>query len=159
MLRNHSMLEANNLNQNAMLLVNRTSRGGRGEYVGIAAYYDIDIYGIGHHNQDIYRVFNYPDNDLIFMSCFMNTDIMRKYCSFMCVGSKMKELKAGQFLSIPFPKFNEGIKFKIVSLYNNESKSENIMGLIQLEILLRNLKTKLNTTLDKIVNGEKVTLI
>ena len=32
--------DKNNLNQNAMLLVNRTSCGGRGEYVGIAMYYD-----------------------------------------------------------------------------------------------------------------------
>ncbi len=165
-----SMLGENNLNQNAMLLVNRTSRGGRGEYVGIAVYYDINIYGIGHHNQGIYRVFDYPDNDLIFMTCFMNADIMRKYCSFMCVGSKMKELKASQFLTIPFPNFRKEIRSKIVSLYNNNANLNknqpiildnhipylNKVGLIQLEILLRKLKSKLNDILDKIINDEKV---
>ncbi|MFA6923353.1 MAG: restriction endonuclease subunit S [Bacteroidales bacterium] len=167
-----SMLGENNLNQNAMLLINRTSRGGRGEYVGIAAYYDISVYGTGHHNQGIYRVFNYTNEDLIFMTCFMNTDIMRKYCSFMCVGSKMKELKASQFFTIPFPNFDKKIKSKIVNLYNNETNLNkelsiifdkpdlylNKGGLVQLEILLRKLKTKLNDTLEKIIINEKITI-
>ena len=165
-----SMLAGNNLNQNAMLLVNRTSKGGKGEYVGIATYYDIDIYGKGHHNQGIYRVFDYTDEELIFMTCFMNTTIMRKYCSCMCVGSKMKELRANQFLLIPFPDFTEEIKQKIVQAYNNSNdlskeqksifanpnKYLNTAGIVQLERLLRKLQLKLNDTLDKIVNDEEV---
>ena len=160
----------NNLNQNAMLLVNRTSRGGKGEYVGIATYYDLDIYGKGHHNQGIYRVFNYNDEDLIFMTCFMNSHLMRKYCSNMCVGSKMKELKASQFLTIPFPCFQETVKYQIISLYNNPivdfskvplneilSHFENA-GLLQLEFLLRSLKDKLNNTLELIINDENVVI-
>jgi len=163
-----SKLDDNNLNQNATLLINRGSKTD----VGIATYYDISIYGAGHHNQGIYRVFNYPNEDLIFMTCFMNTDIMRKYCSFMCVGSKMKELKASQFLSIPFPNFDEKIKSKIVNLYNNERNLNkelsmifqkpnlylNKGGIVQLEILLRKLKAKLNDTLDRIINDEKITI-
>lgn len=154
----------NNLNQNAMLLVNRTSRGGKGEYVGIAAYYDLNIYGKGHHNQGIYRVFDYNNDDLIFMTCFMNTHLMRKYCSHMCVGSKMKELKASQFLTIPFPNFQKNIKSQIVTLYNNpliDFKNVPIKdivsyfdnaGLIQLELLLRDLKNRINNTIDSIIN-------
>lgn len=165
-----NMLADNNLNQNAMLLVNRTSKGGKGEYVGIATYYDVNIYGKGHHNQGIYRVFDYADEELIFMTCFMNTAIMRKYCSCMCVGSKMKELRANQFLLIPFPKFTEEIKQKIVQAYNNPNDLSNEQkglftnpskyldkaGIIQLETLLRKLQSKLNDTLDKIINDEDV---
>lgn len=165
-----SMLSENNLNQNAMLLVNRTSKGGRGEYVGIATFYDIKTYGIGHHNQGIYRVFNYTDEELIFMTCFMNTNIMRKYCSFMCVGSKMKELRANQFLAIPFPSFSEEVKQKIVKTYSNtdnlSKEQTNIFkntnqylqkaGIVQLEITLRKLQSKLSNSLDKIISDEEV---
>ena len=165
-----SMLAENNLNQNAMLLVNRTSKGGKGEYVGIASFYDIKTYGIGHHNQGIYRVFNYTDEELIFMTCFMNTNIMRKYCSFMCVGSKMKELRANQFLAIPFPNFSEEVKRNIVRAYSNidnlSKEQANIFknsnqylqkaGIVQLEILLRKLQAKLNNSLDQIINDEEV---
>lgn len=35
------------------MLINRTSRGGKGEYVGIGTFYDYDAYGDGHHNQGI----------------------------------------------------------------------------------------------------------
>lgn len=165
-----SMHSENNLNQNAMLLVNRTSKGGRGEYVGIATFYDIKTYGVGHHNQGIYRVFDYPDEELIFMTCFMNTSIIRKYCSFMCVGSKMKELRSNQFLSIPFPNFSKGIKQRIVRTYSNtdnlSKEQSNIFkspnqylqkaGIIQLEVLLRKLQSKLNNALDQIINDQEV---
>lgn len=158
-----SMPEDNNLSNNAMLLVNRTSRGGRGEYVGIATFYDVNVYGKGHHNQGIYRVFDYPDNDLIFMTCFMNTEIMRKYCSYLCVGSKMKELKTSQFLNIPFPKFTDEVKAQITNLFCKEQISnlnqshflaEN--GILQLHEHLKQLKTKLTHTIDQIIIGEEV---
>lgn len=165
-----SMPVENNLNQNAMLLVNRTSKGGRGEYVGIASFYDLSIYGLGHHNQGIYRVFNYSDDDLIFMTCFMNIEMMRKYCSYMCVGSKMKELRANQFLSIPFPKFETKKKSYVVKAYNNGSanllKKDCILsdsnflktiGIIQLETLLRQSKNALDKALNQIINDQEVT--
>ena len=46
----------NNLSEDAVLLINRTSRGGKGEYVGIGTFYDYNTYGDGHHNQGIYRI-------------------------------------------------------------------------------------------------------
>lgn len=158
-----NMLTKNNINENAMLLINRTSRGGVGEYVGIATFYDIKEYGKGHHNQGIYRVTGYGDNDLIFMTCFMNSQIMRKYCSSICVGSKMKEIKLNQFLNIPFPRFKEDIKAQIIKLFINDvpmtqdnidgiSKSLSDIGIYKLHILLNRLKLQLNNTLDMIVN-------
>lgn len=158
-----NMLSKNNINENAMLLINRTSRGGVGEYVGIATFYDIKEYGKGHHNQGIYKVTGYNDDDLVFMTCFMNSHIMRKYCSSICVGSKMKEIKLNQFLDIPFPRFQTEVKSKIVELFINDvpiiddsidniSKSLLDIGIYKLHILLNKLKSKLNDALDMIVN-------
>jgi len=159
-----NMLAKNNINDNSMLLINRTSRGGVGEYVGIATFYDIAEYRQGHHNQGIYRVTGYEDDDLIFMTCFMNSNIMRKYCSSICVGSKMKEIKLNQFLNIPFPKFGNDIKTQIVNLFmsnvaisnfNDLSSIRNSLtdiGLYKLHILLNNLKMQLNNKLDAIIN-------
>jgi hypothetical protein len=158
-----SMPDENNLNENAMLLINRTSRGGRGEYVGIATFYDTKVYGEGHHNQGIYRITDYPDADLMFMTCFMNTDIMRKYCSYLCVGSKMKELKANHFLNMPFPNFSDELKKHIVSLFYKEQSTTfshpdffSETGIFQLHGVLKNLKAKLNSILDKIIDGEEI---
>lgn len=164
-----NMLSKNNINQNAMLLINRTSRGGIGEYVGIATYYDVKQYGKGHHNQGIYRVTGYDNNDLIFMTCFMNSPIMRKYCSSICVGSKMKEIKISQFLNIPIPQFREEIKSKIVGLFLNDitinsrntkdiEKALPNIGIYNLHFLLNKLKSELNNTLDLIVNDSNVVL-
>jgi len=111
--------DSNNLNKNAMLMVNRTSRGGRGEYVGVSMFYDSALYGKAHHNQGVYRVTGYADLDLLFMSCFMNCQYMRKYCSCLSIGSKMKEMKANQFLEIPFPIFPEKVKMEISRIYKD----------------------------------------
>lgn len=158
-----SMPNENNLNENAMLLVNRTSRGGRGEYVGIAVFYDLNFYGKGHHNQGIYRVSKYPDKDLIFMVCFMNTEMMRQYCAYLCVGSKMKELKANHFLNIPFPRFGDEIKAQIVNLFykkqNNALSYSDFLsetGIFQLHDHLKKLKMKLNFIIDKIIKDEEI---
>lgn len=158
-----NMLTKNNINKNAMLLINRTSRGGLGEYVGIATFYDIKQYGKGHHNQGIYRVSGYDDDDLIFMTCFMNSMLIRKYCSSICVGSKMKEIKISQFLNIPIPKFREKVKAEIVNLFSNDPvilnyKLEDIntllpnIGIYRLHILLNKLQTELDDILDIIIN-------
>jgi type I restriction enzyme S subunit len=154
----------NNINENAMLLINRTSRGGVGEYVGIATFYDIAEYGTGYHNQGIYRVVGYSDVDLIFMTCFMNCNMMRKYCSSICVGSKMKEIKLNQFLNIPFPNFAEDVKAQVVKLFigdaaisdlndlPNISKSLSDIGVYKLHVLLNKLKSELDNKLHMIIN-------
>lgn len=139
--------ETNNLNKNAMLLVNRTSRGGRGEYVGTAMFFDKAIYGQAQHNQGIYRVSGYPDTDLLFMSCFMNSEYMRHYCAKLSIGSKMKEIKASQILEIPFPDFPDNLKGQIARMYQ--------------EIILTHentkyIKHKLEIIVGSLVAGEKI---
>jgi type I restriction enzyme S subunit len=139
--------DKNNLNQNAMLLVNRTSRGGRGKYVGIAMYYDSALYKKAQYNQGIYRVFGYPDLDLIFMSCFMNSRYMREYCSGLSVGSKMKEIKASQFLEIPFPNFSESKKTEIANTYKD---------IISLHESIRKMKKYLEKIVYNLVLGKEI---
>lgn len=139
--------DKNNLTKNAMLVVNRTSRGGRGEYVGIAMFYDISLHGKAHHNQGVYRVSGYSDIDLLFMSCFMNCRHMREYCSGLSIGSKMKEMKASQFLEIPFPKFPEDKKNEIADIYKN---------VISLHESTRKIKKHLEEIVYNLVVGKEV---
>jgi len=166
--------EKNNLRKNCMLLVNRTSRGGRGEFVGIANFYNIQEYGLGHHNQGIYQVFDYPDNQLIFMTLIMNSPLLRKYCACHSVGSKMKEMKTNQFLQIPFPIFPEQKQNEIVELYHNSTldykttncKLDNFLetdcefnkqaGIYELDKTAKKLKAKLNQAIDDIINDKNI---
>jgi type I restriction enzyme S subunit len=139
--------EKNNLSKKAVLLVNRTSRGGRGEYVGIAMFYDPILYGKAHHNQGVYRVSEYSDLDLLFMTCFMNCRYMREYCSGLSIGSKMKEMKANQFLEIPFPKFPAKIKTELAKTYKET---------INLHESTRKLKERLEEIVFDLVNGKEI---
>lgn len=158
-----STLVKNNLSEDAVLLINRTSRGGKGEYVGIGTFYDYATYGEGHHNQGIYRITGYDKELLVFITTFMNTKIMRKYCSSLCVGSKMKEIKSEQFLSIPIPILERKVLKKIYKLFYTEkfdmsidniltSRSDNI-GLFHLSIANDVLTKYLNTVLDMITDN------
>lgn len=158
-----SMPAKNNLNEDAALLINRTSRGGKGEYVGIGTFYDYRTYGKGHHNQGLYRVTGYDKETLVFITCFMNTKMMRKYCSALSVGSKMKEIKADQFLSIPIPRFNEEALGNVYRLFYTEDfdtgicsvlsmKTENV-GLFNLNVAKEKLVRHLNSVLDMITGN------
>lgn len=138
---------SNNLNKNAMLLVNRTSRGGRGEYVGIAMFYDAALYGKAQHNQGVYKVSEYSDTDLLFMTSFMNCKYMREYCSGLSIGSKMKEMKANQFLEIPFPNFPESKKLEIGNIYKE---------IITLHEDARKTKKRLEEIVNDLVSGNKI---
>lgn len=152
----------NNLNHNAMLLINRTSKGGQGEYVGIATYYDAEIYGVGHHNQGIYQITGYSNEDLLYMTCFMNSSCMRKYCSFLCMGTKMKEIKMNQFSNIPIPNINPSIKKEILALFNGgvigheniENTNLNKMGVLKIFYTLKNLRKSLSISLESIINED-----
>lgn len=158
-----SSLVKNNLNEDAVLLINRTSRGGKGEYVGIGTFYDYGYYGRGHHNQGMYRITGYDKEVLVFITAFMNMPMMRKYCSALCVGSKMKEIKSEQFLSIPFPKFPKDILEKIYELFYTENYDGSIRsmlsadftktGLFHLSVMNDRLKGYLDTLLDMIVEN------
>lgn len=162
--------EKNNINANAALIINRTSRGGKGEYVGISMFYNIDLLGKGQHNQGIYNVSDYPDTELIFMVNYLNSSLMRKYCAGLSIGSKMKEIKTSQFLTIPFPKFAGNIKEKINNLYyrvnigDNNASFTNLSdfvskdeqwnkeaGILELSIAMKERYTELNRILDQII--------
>ena len=88
---------------------------------------------------------------------------MRKYCSCICVGSKMKEIKLNQFLAIPFPKFDNKSKKKIVELFEgglhhtvndllSDKKRLYEVGLYSLHKIFRQLQSQLDKKLDSIIN-------
>lgn len=165
-IQNHEQIATptkNNIGEDAVLLINRTSRGGKGEYVGIGAFYDYKTYGAGHHNQGIYRIIGYSKAELVFITCFMNTSIMRMYCAALSAGSKMKEIKSEQFLSVPIPIFPHDQLQKVYDLFYTEGfdcNIENILtlnleqiGLFHLSIAKDLLNRYLNSVLDLITNN------
>jgi hypothetical protein len=166
----------NNINQDCILLINRTSKGGKGEFVGIAGFYKYKELGLGHHNQGMYQVWGYSQPQLLFLLCFLNCDLMRKFCSCMSAGSKMKELKIEQFLSIPFPNFPEDKQVAVAMLYHNpaiaysthtftlttfleqDTQYNTTAGIYELDKTAKHLKTLLNQAIDNIVNDKPVTI-
>src|SRR5690606_36187608 len=88
-----SMPTSNNLKKDCILFINRTSKGKKGEYVGITCFYDVSYYGEGQHNQGLYRIEHLSKDEMIFTTAFMNSRIMRKICGNISIGSKMKEMK------------------------------------------------------------------
>jgi type I restriction enzyme S subunit len=171
-----NMKEENNLSENAMLLINRTSKGGRGEYVGIACFYDANAQGVAHHNQGIYRVFDYSDVELCFMTCFMNHKLMREYCAGLSVGSKMKEIKSNQFIKIPFPNFPNEKQKEIAVLYHNAASRfetdeltldnfadaddafNQTAGIVELDKSAKQIKARIDEVIDQIVKDEAITI-
>lgn len=73
----------------------------------------------------MYRVFGYSKPQMFFISCFLNADFMRRYCSYLSLGSKMKELKIEHFLQIPFPNFPLNLQEQIALLYHNPNSKLN----------------------------------
>lgn len=171
-----NMQVCNNINQNCILLINRTSKGGIGEYVGIAGFYYYDDFGAGHHNQGMYRVLNYQTDKLLFILSFLNCSLMRKYCSRLSVGSKMKELKTEQFLQIPFPNFSEPKQQEIAKLYHNpieyptnQFSLENFLeldnqyneqaGIYELDKTAKYLKNMLNQAIENVIDDKEVNIV
>ena len=167
--------EKNNINKNCALIINRTSKGGFGEYVGICTFYDFERFGPAQHNQGIYRVFNMDDDDLIFITCLLNSKLYRKYCANISMGSKMKELKLPNILEIPFPKFNNDKKNQILNCYYNKYKKQDCVsednfedankkwdkkaGIIDLFESIRCAKKYLNYVIDNIYDNQYVDMI
>lgn len=161
-----------NLNKNSILFINRTSKGKKGEFVGIACYYDFHFYGKGHHNQGIYRVEDFEDIDKHFIIAFMNSEIMRKICGFTSLGTKMKEMKMKNFSDLIFPNFSSTLKLQISKLYYNnldisvsldidnyfaiEKSRNNEIGIFQLHAEILELKSKLENVVNKIILDEDV---
>lgn len=167
----------NNLNSNALLIINRTSRGEEGEYVGIASFYDYSIYGKGQHNQGIYKITGLPDSELFFIACCLNSSLWRKYCGRLSLGSKMKEIKSSQLATIPFPNFPESKKTLINNLYFNvptildkkietnekylshDSKWNDNSGIFQLNQSYLKTKKHLLNIITKLIQGEQLELV
>ena len=164
--------EKNNINENSVLIINRTSKGGQGEFVGISSYYDYNKFGLAHHNQGIYKVFNYDESELIFITCIMNSTYYRKYCANLSMGSKMKEIKLNNILEIPFPKFPLEKKQYIKKLYyNKNAKKEEInsinfleenhnwdmnAGILDIYFSIENAKKSLNSIINKLYYNKEI---
>lgn len=167
----------NNINENSILIINRTSKGGLGEYVGITSYFDFEKFGKGHHNQGMYRVSYLNKTKSLFILCCMNSEIYRELCSCVCVGSKMKEIKTYHIANLPFPKFPESKQKEIVKLYSNEnviynlpevslenfetidSKFNEQAGIYELDNSAKHLKVLLDNAIYNIVNDMDVPMI
>lgn len=106
-----------NLQKDALLFINRTSKGKLGRFVGISSFYDYSIYGEGHHNQGLYRYEDQDKEALIYIGAILNSKPYRKLCGWISKGSKMKEMRIEDFLSLPIPKIQGEIKENIVNNY------------------------------------------
>lgn len=169
-----SMPTAFNLKKDAILFINRTSRGKKGEYVGISCFYDYEYYGQGHHNQGIYRVENFSKNEKLFIIAFMNSTIMRKICGYSTIGSKMKEMKSYDFSKLIFPNFPKKKQKEIAKSYYNKAdaltnisldnyltehkKRNQKLGIFQLKMEIFELKEKIEYLVDKIVMDEEIVI-
>ena len=167
-----NLMGNNNINEDCILLINR----GLGVDVGVAGFYNFKDFGKGHHNQGMYRVVNYEKDKLLFMLCFLNCSLIRKYCESLSVGSKMKELKIEHFLLIPFPNFPEIKQKEISILYHNphslyqtdtftldnfleqDNMFNKTAGIYELDKTAKHLKEILNKAIDDIVNDRPVNI-
>lgn len=165
-----NILEQPNLKQDCILL----SRKGDGYKLASAVFYSYETSNLAHHNEDLYKVFNYSKTQLLFMLCFLNTEFMRRYCNFLSTGATMKALTNQQFLQIPFPNFPQVLQEQIASFFHNPKAKldytqlslENftdqdkafckIAGIYELDKSLKYLKNILNSCIDNIVNDKEV---
>ncbi|MCZ6132303.1 hypothetical protein [Campylobacter ureolyticus] len=166
------MPTTNNLKKDAILFINRTSKGKKGEYVGISCFYDYKYYGQGHHNQGIYRVENFKKDEKLFIVAFMNANIMRKICGCISIGSKMQEMKIYDFSKLIFPCFPEKVKKVICKNYYNEvnvlsnltldnylkkhKERNKSLGIFQLNMEMFELKKKLEELVYKILMNKPI---
>lgn len=168
-----SMPTDNNIKDDCVLFINRTSKGKKGEFVGIACFYDHSYYGDGHHNQGIYRFSGREKDEQLFIVAFMNCKLMRTLCGCISLGSKMKEMKSKDFSDIKIPLFPDKIKSEISKLYYNniegpsnqlelysyiklELKRNKSLGIFQLNKEAIELKIKLEKAIYSIIRGKSL---
>lgn len=169
-----SMPTENNLNKDCILFINRTSKGKKGEFVGITCFYDLEYYGKGHHNQGLYRIEHLPKSEMLFVTSFINSRIMRKICGNVSIGSKMKEMKSYDFATLKFPKFINELKEKISSLYykkinkytfdfetyiEKEKDRNSKLGIFQLNAEIIEIRAELDKIINKIIKEESINII
>jgi type I restriction enzyme S subunit len=119
--KNSINCETVNIKKNSLLIVNRTSKGGEGKYVGMSYFYNINELGKGQYNQGIYGISDFSDEELYYFNALINSTIYRTIFSKLAMGSKMKEIKQKQLSQLKFPNFPQKIKNTIVGLYCNKS--------------------------------------
>lgn len=168
-----SMPTSNNLKKDCILFINRTSKGKKGEYVGITCFYDVSYFGEGQHNQGLYRIEHLSKDEMIFTTAFMNSRIMRKLCGNISIGSKMKEMKSYDFATLKFPKFDKSLKqnigrhyyysidktnFDFENYLENEKLRNLKLGIFQLNTEIIEIKKELEIILNKIISEEPITL-
>jgi restriction endonuclease S subunit len=110
-----------NITKDCVLFINRTSKGTKGEHVGISFFYDYNKLGKGQHNQGLYRLDNRSKDELLYLSSYLNSELARKLCSNISMGSKMKEMKSMDFEKLPIPSFGIGIQQQLAKLYYNQN--------------------------------------
>ena len=163
---------SNNINKDCILFINRTSKGKKGEFVGITCFYDFGEYGCGHHNQGLYKVDKFEKDKLLFIVSIINSNLLREICGYSSLGSKMKELKSYDFSKLKFPNFPKERENEIINLYynklnkndnlnsknylNKEFERNNKLGIFQLDIEIFKLRGLLEEIIDKIIINEKI---
>lgn len=164
----------NNIKQNCLLIVNRTSKGADGKYVGMSFFYNVEKLGEGQYNQGIYAIQDYDDEELLYMNAIFNSQIYRKYFGLQSMGSKMKEIKAKQIAGIPIPQFAPEQKKKLIKLYHNDTITYDCSmcnletfeqydqqfnqqaGIYELDESMRYMKDKLQTAVERITQDQEI---
>ena len=159
-----------NIKQDCLILINR---GNKNE-LAQSFFYHFDAFKKGQHNQGCYRIDNKPKNELIFLTCLLNSKFYRSFVSYFALGSKLPEIKINQLINIPFPNFPNSKQQEIASLYYNptnypknlslqnflaeDQKWNEQAGIIEIDKSMKKMKNHLNSVLDNIVNDEEVAI-
>ncbi len=162
----------NNLSKDCILIINRTSKGKKGEYVGITCFYEVETLGLGQHNQGLYQIKDYSKTEKLFITCLLNSKTYRKLCGCVAIGSKMKEMKSYDFAFLKFPSFSEKKQQEVSNLYyspiekNINLTLENYLekektrnaeaGIFQLNMEIFSLREQLEDLVHKIVMEEPI---
>ncbi|HJX02384.1 MAG TPA: hypothetical protein VJ439_00835, partial [Candidatus Bathyarchaeia archaeon] len=168
------LTDKSNLTKDCALIINRTFKGGLGEYVGISVFYDYSAKGIGHHNQGLYRVEDYPEEQLKMIAILLNSNLYRKLCGHISLGSKMREIKISDFAQIPFPKIRKEVAQELVKYYSQKAKYpfdttlENFSavddeitkasGMLELSYQIAKINSQISDTIDKMIKGKPIEL-
>ena len=133
-----------NISKNCVLFSNATSKGKKGEYVGITYFYDYDLLGKGQHNQQLYKLENQSKNKLLFLTSFMNSKLVRKLCSNISLGSVIKGMKSLDFEKLSIPLFSKAKQQEIAKLYYN-SDDTYLKHILEFDIhTYKQIDTKIN---------------
>ena len=167
-----NMPKKNNINGDCFLIINRTSKGKKGEFVGISCFYDFSMYGKGQYNQGLYKINDFDKEKSLFLVSVLNSKIFRQICGCVSIGSKMKEMKSYDFSKLIFPNFPEEKQKEISELYyNNIDKNKDLIldnylekeklrnkqiGIFQLNMEIFKLREILEKLIHKIVIEEKI---